>query len=80
VTGAAIRADHDFLNNFAAFSTWVVCVLLLAFAGLSGAKKSVGPGAIRVRLAAPFQDKTSQGRKEESSFEDEGQADYTFAG
>ena len=40
-----------------AFPTWIVGMVLFAFANLVGAKKRIGPGTIRVRPAASFQDK-----------------------
>jgi hypothetical protein len=56
VSGRTIRADDHFPDNLVTFSTGIIRVVLLAFARLLGAKELVGPGAVRVHLAAPLQD------------------------
>jgi hypothetical protein len=61
VFGGAIRANHHFLDDFLAFATRNIRVVLLAFAVLVAANEGVGPGTVRIVLAAPFQDKVLTG-------------------
>jgi hypothetical protein len=51
------RADDHFLDDLLTFPTRIIRVVLLAFTRVARANDRVGPGTIRVRLAAPFQDK-----------------------
>jgi len=57
VLGGTGGADDHFLDDLLAFPARIIRVVLFAFAGLVGANERVSPGTIRVRLAAPFQDK-----------------------
>ncbi len=61
VLGGTGRADDHFLDDLMAFATRIVRMVFFAFANLVGANKRVGPGTIRVLLAASFQDKVLAG-------------------
>ncbi len=50
-------ADDHFLDDFLAFAARIIRMVLFAFARVVGANERVGSGAIRILLAAPFQDK-----------------------
>src|SRR5262249_20624291 len=56
VPGGAVRAGRHFGDDFLTCPTRIIRVILLAFASLVRAHGRVGPGAIRVHLAAPAQD------------------------
>lgn len=57
VLSGTSRADDHFLDDFLAFPTRIIRVVLLAFACVARANERVGPGTMRVLLAAPFLDK-----------------------
>ena len=59
--GGTSRADDHFLDDLLAFPTRIIRVVLFAFARVAGANERVGPGTIRIPLAAPFQDKVLAG-------------------
>lgn len=61
VSGCTVGADDHFLDDLLAFSTWIVGMVLFAFASLIRANKGVGTGTIRVLLAAPFEDNVLAG-------------------
>lgn len=61
VFGGTRLTDDHFLDNLLALSTRIIRVVLFAFARLVGANERVGPGTIRILLAAPFQDKVLAG-------------------
>lgn len=61
VLSGTSRADDHFLNDFLAFPTRIIRVVLLAFARVADANERVRSGTIRVRLASPFLDKMLAG-------------------
>jgi hypothetical protein len=61
VLGGTSRADDHFLDDLLAFPTRIIRVVLFEFARVAGANERVGPGTIRIPLAAPFQDKMLTG-------------------
>jgi hypothetical protein len=61
VLGGTSRADDHFLDDLLAFPTQIIRVVLFAFARVADANERVGPGTMRIQLAAPFQDKVLTG-------------------
>ena len=54
-------ADNHFLGHLLTFPTRIIRVVLFALALLVGTNEGVGPGTIRVLLAAPIQDQALAG-------------------
>ena len=61
VLGGTGWADDHFLDDLLALPTRIIRVVLFAFATLVGTNERVGPGTIRVPLAAPLQDNVLAG-------------------
>lgn len=61
VSGSAVRADDHFLGNLLALPAGIIRVVLFAFARFVRADEAVGPGTMRVLLAAPSHDEVLAG-------------------